>query len=149
MKLLTKTQTEIVVEVKAGKYVLADMCHIVPTELWNPEWDDEINGPAPIMKIGEICCLMFGAKQGDGVYCSNYGSEVVVDSGSIGLININDIPAEWNVKTDDFSFIEFDDDCTCSNTGGVLDFDGEIIDTTEYDEDDDDDDDYDDGEDEF
>lgn len=78
----------------AGTYYVGDLCYVM-----HPEWDEfcdiTINGNE--CKDGEFALkdgrqfATYGTLYGDGMYCSNLGTEHSVDAGLIGCIRIEDI----------------------------------------------------------
>ena len=84
----------------AGRYYIGDLCYVM-----HPEWDECVDlffpyvpgQPAGRGVEGEFTLkdgrrfASFGTAWGDGTYNSNIGTEHMVDSGSIGCIQIEDI----------------------------------------------------------
>jgi hypothetical protein len=78
----------------SGTYYVGDLCYVM-----HPEWDEfcdiTINGHE--CKDGELTLAdgrrfaTYGTMYGDGMYCSNIGTEHSVDAGLIGCIRIEDI----------------------------------------------------------
>ena len=83
----------------AGRYYIGDLCYVM-----HDEWDECVNLFFPyvpgqpqqhvegefVLKDGRRFAS-FGTAHGDGTYNSNIGTEHMVDSGSIGCIQIKDI----------------------------------------------------------
>lgn len=78
----------------AGTYYVGDLCYVM-----HPEWGEfcEITINGYECKDGEFALkdgrqfATYGTQYGDGMYCSNIGTEHSVDAGLIGCIRIEDI----------------------------------------------------------
>lgn len=105
-----------------GTYYIGDLCYIMTED----EWDEVIDlcFPASAMQLDMSSGLMtlkdgrvFGiwsTKHGDGLYTDNSGRSYPVDSGTIGIINVN------NIKNDRF------DEQVCRGLGHVIEFDSSL-----------------------
>ena len=81
----------------AGRYYIGDLCYVM-----HPEWDEACALFFPprhegrgmegefTLKDGRRFAS-FGTAWGDGTYNSNIGTEHMVDSGSIGCVQVEDI----------------------------------------------------------
>ena len=82
----------------AGRYYIGDLCYVM-----HPEWNECVDLFFPASGYtgrgveGEFALkdgrrfASFGTAYGDGTYNSNIGTEHMVDSGSIGCIQVDDI----------------------------------------------------------
>jgi hypothetical protein len=133
----------------AGQYYVGDLCYVM-----HPEWD-------------ELCDIMFAEDEylegelnvqnkriflastayGDGNYADNVGRAYGVDSGSLGIIAVENIAESELPNLIDGHVIEFTTDFIVTAQHGRFNFGGILIDTgydEEYDEGYNDDHDYDD-----
>ena len=81
----------------AGKYYIGDLCYVM-----HDEWDEACTLFFPTYQSGRGVegeftlkdgrrFASFGTAYGDGTYNSNIGTEHMVDSGSIGCVQVEDI----------------------------------------------------------
>lgn len=123
---------------KAGKYIIADLCYVVPSEYWielcnkwYPNAHDN-NIEKDIVTYFDhnldknVECYALGTAHGDGTYVDNLGNEYDVDAGMIGIIASNDVRKQF---ISDNNVFDFEHDFEVFSDNGVLYFCNIIIDT--------------------
>ena len=127
---------------KAGKYVIVDLCYVVPKEYWGGLCDqwfptaNQDNTEKDIVtyfdnNLGKnVECYVLGTAHGDGTYIDNVGNEYGVDSGAIGIIAYDGVRKEL---VDDNNVFDFESDFEVFSDDGILYF-GNITINTDYDD---------------
>lgn len=126
----------------AGEYYIGDLCYVIDDEVWDevvdciyPSHTAEAVGKFTLKDGREF--VIFSTAYGDGVYSDNRGnSKYGVDSGTIGCINLKDIPNVTNPGSDGHIH-RFDTAFDCDESNGILRF-GHIVINTSDEEDEDD-----------
>ena len=136
----------------AGQYYVGDLCYVM-----HPEWDElcDIMFSEDDYLEGELTVqnkriFLASTAWGDGNYADNVGRAYGVDSGSLGIIAVENIAESELPNLNDGHVIEFTTDFIVTAQHGRFNFGGILIDTgydEEYDEGYNDDHDYDDVED--
>ena len=127
---------------KAGKYVIADLCYVVPSEYWGElceQWFPNAiqnNTEKDIVNYFDnnldknVECYALGTAHGDGTYIDNIGNKYGVDAGIIGIIAYDDVRSEL---VDDNNVFDFESDFEVFSDNGILYF-GNININTAYDD---------------
>jgi hypothetical protein len=119
----------------AGQYYVGDLCYVM-----YPEWDElcDIMFSEDDYLEGELTVqnkriFLASTAYGDGNYADNVGRAYGVDSGSLGIIAVENIAESELPNLNDGHVIEFTTDFIVTAQHGRFNFGGILIDT-EYDE---------------
>jgi hypothetical protein len=119
----------------AGQYYVGDLCYVM-----HPEWEElcDIMLAEDEMIDGELTVqnkrlFIASTAYGDGNYADNTGRTYGVDSGSLGIIAVENIAESELPNLNGGNVIEFTTDFIVTAQHGRFNFGGILIDT-EYDE---------------
>lgn len=120
---------------KAGTYYVGDLCYVLTDAEWNEVCDDLRENEEFTLSNGKIIFLGSTA-YGDGEYTDNYGRLYSVDSGTLGVVCVDDL--DEDELSDEDIVVEFTSDFPCYVENGVFRFGNIVIDTNaeEWDEED-------------
>lgn len=122
------------IAMKAGKYWLGDPTYLIKEEdMWNAYMDRRSGNDGEVILFGEKC-VIFSTMHGDGIFVSNQGHSVPVDSGTIALFPVSLIGECMTGEWMDNVMVTFDEDFECYAENGMLHFGSIVIDTDDEDE---------------
>lgn len=130
----------------SGQYYIGDLCYVL-NDRWSQVCDQTIEGRS--VKEGKFTLpdgtefVLFSTAYGDGTYHAN-GTDIGVDSGSIGCVLLSDITDNAENDTNLGVIIDFKDVFECSTDKGLMEF-GHVVVNTRHVEEDYDEGDWDDG----
>ena len=100
------------IAMKAGKYWLGDPTYLIKEEdMWNAYMDRRSGNDGEAILFGEKC-VIFSTMHGDGIFVSNQGHSVPVDSGTIALFPVSLIGECMTGEWMDNVMVTFDEDFT-------------------------------------
>ncbi len=99
---------------ESGIYYIGDLCYL---------WDE--------YGFGSVS-FKFQTKYGDGIFIDNKNNEYIVDSGTIGIIDINQIHSTKLRNIKNGNLYKFYKSFECSENDGILKFGYVVIDTNFY-----------------
>lgn len=119
----------------AGEYYVGDLCYVMTPEwdeLWEIRWypDTHLEGE---LTVQNKRIFIASTAYGDGNFDSNSGHSFGVDSGSLGIISINDISPSELENLHLGHVFEFPQNFTVTANNGKFQF-GDILIDTGYDE---------------
>lgn len=115
---------------KAGRYIIGDLCYVFSNERWS-EVCDAVYGGTHSGHFGKLTLkdgtefVIYSTYWGDGRYRSSEGTELCVDSGTIGCVLVKDTDkcdCRSNMIVADFpeGFDHDDDDCGTLNFHDII-----------------------------
>lgn len=140
--------TEYTATFPAGEYYIGDLCYVMHAE-WGEVCDlvfadayDMVEGDLSLADGRRI--FLASTAYGDGEYLDNGSGVYPVDSGSIGIIAVQDISDADRENISSGAVHTFENAFSITAQNGLFDFGGVVIDTAYEDSEDDEYDDYDD-----
>jgi hypothetical protein len=140
--------TEYTATFPAGEYYIGDLCYVMHAEwlevcdLMFTDADDMVEGELTLSDGRNI--FLASTAYGDGTYNDNKGNYYPVDSGSIGVIAVQDISDADRENISSGAVHTFETEFNIIAQAGLFDFGGVVIDTAYEDSEDDEYDEYDD-----
>lgn len=112
-----------------GKYYIGDLCYVIKGDKWDEVCSltypytglnrgKQVEGEF-FLEDGRQFCI-FSTMYGDGVYYSNEGDEIGVDSGTIGCVKVDDVDDVEGLKLG--AVVEFNGTFHPSSKNGLLRF---------------------------
>ena len=133
--------TEYTATFPAGEYYIGDLCYVMHAE-WGEVCDlvfadayDMVEGDLSLADGRRI--FLASTAYGDGTYNDNKGNYYPVDSGSIGVIAVQDISVADHENISSGSVHTFETEFNIIAQAGLFDFGGVVIDTAYEDSEDD------------
>lgn len=114
------------ITIPSGKYWLGDPCYVINNpEEWTHVCHETFKDLEEPVSIENGIVVLFGTSYGDGEYFDNNKRQILVDSGTIGLVSF-----EHNPKGSKNShLVEFKEEMECFASNGILVFGTITVDT--------------------
>ena len=127
--------TEYTATFPAGEYYIGDLCYVMHAEwlevcdlMFAAEGDDMVEGELTLSDGRNI--FIASTAYGDGTYNDNKGNYYPVDSGSIGIIAVQDISADDLLNTENGVVHTFAEEFEVDAQNGIFNFEFVQIDTS-------------------